>query len=181
LRREKSADLHRLLNVSSLSVAARDVRDVRLVPSVRHRVVVREIGMFEDQLQHCFDELRQGVLDVLTRTINDAFARAIASLGLPQPVALPSRAPSPTRARARRATRRPRREVARVEPQPEMTPAVESVLADPGPSKASRRAPTKGPSRNEIERLVEAGLAARLTNPELASNDATQPGSSNDA
>jgi hypothetical protein len=114
--------------------------------------------LLEEQLQHCIEELKQGVLEVLIRHINEAFARALAPLELIEP----ARAAPPSRPRVRRSNSRPH-----AEPQHAVLETASTLLkngSEPAaaPPATPRRSRAKGPSREEIDRLVEAGLASRL-------------------
>lgn len=126
--------------------------------------------MIEDELARLVDEFRDQVLDLLTRLINEAFDQALAASDLSKrPKATTARAPQqqhsdrprPRRSRGPKAT-----QIAATTDRPappedddrsEMTSPPTTKTAQPRPRRSA-----KGPSRDEIERLVQAGLASRL-------------------
>jgi hypothetical protein len=120
--------------------------------------------MLEKQLQRCIDELKQDVLEVLTRHINEAFAHVLRSLGSTETATTATPQSRPVRARRKGTRPRPphAREVLEATPEAAKPNAADASQAPAEPTATRPRRGSKGPSREEIARLVEAGLAARL-------------------
>lgn len=108
--------------------------------------------MFDDGLRRITDEFRQQVLELLVACIDEAFDRALADLPRVKTSTSTAATASP-----------PRKRRSKKAPKPQLVAVIEA-LPEPDPLEAAepRRTRNKGASRDEIDRLVEEGLARRL-------------------
>ena len=132
--------------------------------------------MLEDDLARLVDGFRVEVLDLLTRLINDAFEQALSTSDLAKDAEEPTLARKqqlPGRRKQRRSRRSKAAQIAagqELQVRSSENKSEASTASVNTPQPRSRRS-TKGPSRNEIDRLVQAGLASRLggENPSVTS------------
>ena len=118
--------------------------------------------MLEDELTRLLDEFQAQVLVLLTRAISDAFEQALAPSGGRKAKATASAPKQPLLKHHR--SRRPK--VVQTTVGQEVLSNSDGINQASAVANSEVRKPrakrSKGPSRNEIDRLVQAGLASRL-------------------